>query len=120
MVKPTQHHTQTLNKSQRTSGCHLSHCSQKSLRVEEPRDPEGPGTAIRVPAAELTVALDQLREPEAEGARLPRHLRSRHSISLRGSGCFQIQRFFNASENDLRYPYLPFFNQACFMYSKLI
>ena len=53
---------------------HLSHGGEEALRVEEARHPEGVGTAVEAPAVELVVSLDQLREPEAQRARVPRDL----------------------------------------------
>ena len=50
---------------------HLSHGSQESLRVEESRHPEDVGATAKTPGVELTVAVNQLGEPESQCAGVP-------------------------------------------------
>ena len=44
----------------------LSHGGEEALWVEEAGHPEGVGSTVKAPRVELVVALDHLREPEAE------------------------------------------------------
>jgi len=57
----------------RTTTC-LSHGRQETLSVEEAGHPESVRTTIETPRVELRVPLDELGEPESEGARFPRDL----------------------------------------------
>ena len=50
----------------------LLHGGEEALRVEEAREPEAVRLAVEQPRVKLSIAIDQVREPEAECGRLPR------------------------------------------------
>ena len=49
----------------------LSHSGEETLGIEKPRDPEHLGSAVITPALELSVPLQQLCVPEAQGGGQP-------------------------------------------------
>eukprot|EP01136_Pigoraptor_vietnamica_P000134 Opistho-1_new@25059 len=51
----------------------LAHRREEALGVEEPGHPEHVGAAVKEPAVELRVALNEVAEPKAERRRPPRH-----------------------------------------------
>ena len=59
---------------------YLSHGCQETLRVKEARHPEAVGTPLKDPRLELSVPLQQLCEPEPQGAGGPRRLEHRPQV----------------------------------------
>ena len=58
----------------------LSHGGEESLGVEEAGHPERVGSPIKAPRVELSVAVNQLREPETQRARVPGDLNHKQSV----------------------------------------
>ena len=52
----------------------LAHGSKEALSIEESGHPESVWSPVEAPVTELIVAFDQLSEPEAQCARVPRDL----------------------------------------------